>query len=133
MPFLQTAGPVTIFASSAGSTSSVGSWYQVHPTLGRLGIQVIGVASSAGATMGTTVFIDVSNSTAYASSSHALTFGLTNSTTDFVSDFAGLPTTFERAWQFIRANMNSLTTSTAGAAGSPSVSVIVNAGYVASL
>ena len=133
MPFIQTAGPVTLFASSAGSTSATGSWYQVHPTLGRLGIQVIGVASSAGATMGTTVFIDVTNSTAYASTAHALTFALTNSTTDFVSDFSGLPTTFERAWNFIRANMNSLTTSTAGSAGSPAVSVILNAGSVGSI
>ena len=133
MPFLQTAGPVTILASSAGSTSSVGSWYQIHPAMGRIGVQVIGVASSAGATMGTTVYIEVSNSTAYASSAKALTFNLTNSTTDYVSDFSGLPTTHERAWQFIRANMNSLTTSTAGSAGSPSVTVILNAGYVASL
>jgi hypothetical protein len=130
MAVIQTAGATQIFSVTAGSTTETGDWFQVDQRFGNLVYQVILSASSAGATAGTTVTIEVSNSTAVAVATAAQTFGLT-CTTDTVSDGGTFATSMDGAWKLIRANMTSLTTSTAGSAGSPSVTVSVGAGRVA--
>lgn len=133
MPYIQTKGPTTILtvsgasSAAAGSTSSVGSWYQIHPSLKTLAIQSVLAVSSAGATAASTVFIEVTNSTAIgALATKMLTVALT-ATTDLVSDGGCASSSMAGPWNFIRANLNGLTTSTAGSSLAPTVTVIVNA------
>ena len=132
---IQTPGPVTIFTSTAGSTSKAGDWYRVHPSIGRLTWQATLNTSSAGATAGSTVYIEVSNTPTSETTgpvplaTKGQTIALAG-TTDAVSDGAVLASSMSGAWAWVRANMNSLTTSTAGTAGSPSVSVVMNAGMI---
>lgn len=130
MPVIQTAGATNIFTVTAGSTSETGDWYHVDQHFGNLVFQAILTASSAGATAATTVYIEASNSTAVPISTKIATLSLT-CTTDTVSDGAAMPSSLNGAWKLIRANLNSLTTSTAGSAGSPSVTVSAGAGRVA--
>ena len=118
-------GSNTILTSSAGSTAAVGDWYSVDG-LTELSFQAILTASSVGATAGTTVHIEVSNTTAIALATKGRTIGLT-CTTDTVSDGGSLVSSMVGTWRYIRANLASLTTSTAGSAGSPSVTVRVGA------
>ena len=122
MPSVNASG--IIFTSTAGSTAATGTWYSIPHDFGRPAIQVVLAASSAGATAGTTVTIEVSNTTAVAVATKAATISLT-CTTNTVSDGAGLPSSMVGGWRFIRAVLTSLTTSTAGSAGSPSVNVYV--------
>jgi hypothetical protein len=129
MAVIQTAGATQIFEVTAGSTAETGDWYEIDQHFGNLAYQVILSASSVGATAGTTVTIEVSNTTAVAVQTAAQTFALT-CTTDTVSDGGTFATSMDGAWRYIRANMTSLTTSTAGSAGSPSVTVTVSAGRV---
>ena len=129
--YIQTPGPTTLLASTAGSTQTVGSWFEVHPSITRLGFQVILQTASAGATAGTTVFIEATNSTSYpAMATKGQTFAPI-ATTDLVSDGGMMVSSMQGQWRFLRANMNSLTTSTAGSAGSPSVTVVVGAAIAA--
>jgi len=122
MPVLNGSG--IIFTSTAGSTAATGTWYSIPQGWGRPAVQAVLVASSVGATAGTTVTIEVSNTTAAAVATKLATIGLT-CTTDTVSDGAGLSSSMVGGWRFIRAVLTSLTTSTAGSAGSPSVNVYV--------
>lgn len=130
MPLIQTAGATQIFEATAGSTSETGEWYGIDQRFGNLVWQVVLSASSAGATAATTVTIEVSNTTAVAVATVAQTFGLT-CTTDTVSDGGTFATSMDGAWKYVRVNMTSLTTSTAGSAGSPAVTVTMSAGRVA--
>ena len=124
MPMLNGAAVIT--QSTAGTTIASGTWYQIPTNYGNPAWQAILAASSVGATAGSTVTIEVSNTTAIAISTIAQTIALT-CTTDTVSAGGTLyGTTMLAAWKFIRANIASLTTSTAGSAGSPSVRVIVS-------
>ena len=120
-------GSNTVLTTTAGSTVSTGSWYSIPPELSRLACQAVLAASSAGATAGTTVYIEVSNTTAIAAATRACTFAL-SCTTDTVSDGAVFSTTMNGAWKLVRARVASLTTSTAGSAGSPTVTVYIGAG-----
>lgn len=116
-----------ILDSTAGSTAATGDWYTVPAEYGDLTWQAVLVASSVGATAGSTITIQLSNSTAAAAVT-AQTIGLT-CTTDTVSNGGGLAgSTFQGAWKYVRAVLTSLTTSTAGSAGSPSVDVYAYAG-----
>ena len=126
MPYLQTGGPTVIFTSTAGTTSSAGSWYQVHPSINRLAFHVKQTTSSVGATAGSTTYIEVSNDGVTALATKGLTIGIT-ATTDTVSDGGTFASSMQAQWAYIRANLNSLTTSTAGSAGSPAVVVTVGA------
>lgn len=125
MPLLNLGGN-QILASTAGSTNATGDWYSVN-NLQRLTAQAILTASSAGATAATTVYIEASNTTQIAIATKIATFALT-CTTNTVSDGAAMPTSLLGAWKYVRAVLNSLTTSTAGSAGSPAVTVWVGAG-----
>jgi len=130
MANIQTAGATNIFTSTAGSTTVVGDWYHVDQHFGNLVFQAILTASSVGATAASSVSIEVSNSTAIAVATKARTFDLT-CTTDVVSGGGSLVSSMVGAWKLIRANLVSLTTSTAGSTGSPSVTVTVGAGRIA--
>lgn len=116
-------GPTLIFTSTAGSTAATGSWWRVHPAIGRIGIHVQLQTASAGATAGSTVAIEGSNSTAAGAMATKLQQFAMAGTTDNVNDGGGFTSSMDRAWQNIRVNMISLTSSTAGSAGSPSINV----------
>lgn len=126
MALLQT-GPTTILSATAGTTQVTGSWFQIHPGHTELTFQVRMDTSSVGATAASTVIIQVANSTAIAVAEPGQTFALT-ATTDIVSAGSALLSTMRGNWQYVRAFLQSLTTSTAGSAGVPTVSVIANAG-----
>lgn len=116
-----------IFASTAGSTAATGSWYTIPTEYGDLTWQAVLTASTVGATAGSTVTIQLSNTTAIAAVT-GQTIALT-CTTDTVSNGGGLAgTTMQGAWKYVRAVLTSLTTSTAGSAGSPAVTVYAYAG-----
>lgn len=126
MPSLQ-PGANLIFTSTAGSTAKFGEWYAVG-NLTELTVHAVLAASTVGATAGSTVSLEVSNtgSTAYPLATKGRTIALT-CTTDVVADGGSLQSSMVGAWKFVRVAMTSLTTSTAGSAGSPSVNVYVNA------
>ena len=121
-------GPNTIYTTTVGSTAGTGSWYRVPPWLTRLSVQFILNTSSAGATAGTTTHLEVSNDGVNALLTKGRTFD-TQGTTDLIVNGGSLQSSMDAAWGWVRAKVASLTTSTAGSTGSPSVSVIVNAGY----
>lgn len=121
-------GPNTIYTTTVGSTAGTGNWYRVPPWLGRLSFQVTLLTASAGATAGTTTHIEVSND----GSRPLLTKGRTidtQATTDAIVNGGALQSSMDAAWGWVRANVASLTTSTAGSAGSPSVTVVCNASF----
>jgi hypothetical protein len=116
-----------IFDSVAGATVATGDWYSIPAEYGDLTWQAVLYASSVGATAGSTVTMQLSNTTAVAAVT-AQTIALT-CTTDTVSNGGGLAgTTMQGAWKYARAVLTSLTTSTAGSAGSPNVEVFAYAG-----
>lgn len=112
---------------TAGTTVATGDWYTIPGNLGNFTCQAVLTASSVGATAASTVYIEVSNTTAIAAATRATTFAL-SCTTDVVSDGAVFSTSMQGAWKLVRARVASLTTSTAGSAGTPSVAVYVSAG-----
>lgn len=122
-------GATTIFSNTIATTSLAGSWYQINSNLARFAWQATLTASSAGATCGSTVVIEVSNDGVNPLATKAQTLALTNDTTDFKSDGAVLSSSMQGAWLYVRANVTSLTTSTAGSAGFPVVTVTAAAGY----
>lgn len=126
MPLL-TPG-TAILASTAGSTAATGSWYTIPPHHRDLSWQAVLTASSVGATAASTVTIQVSNTTSVAVTTSVQTMALT-CTTDTVTNGGTLfGSTLQGQWKYIRALLGSLTTSTAGSAGSPAVTVYVNVG-----
>jgi hypothetical protein len=133
MPLIQSPGPVTILtveakssnASTASSTSVAGSWYEISPRLDRLGFHVVQIPSSAGGTLNSTIYIEVSNDGLYPIATKAATFALAGST--WQSDGATLNTSMQGAWRYIRANANSVSTSTAASTGVGAINVTVNA------
>lgn len=121
MPVMYPGG--TILATTAGTTAATGDWHTIDARYGDLSWQAILTASSAGATAGSTVTIQVSNSTAVPATTSVHTIALT-CTTNTVSNGGVLAqTTMQGAWKYVRAVLGSLTTSTAGATGSPAVTV----------
>jgi hypothetical protein len=123
MPIINTSGTIL---SESGTTLAVGEWYAIPANFGNPSWQLILEASSAGATAGTTVYIEVANTNddAYAVRVHTMALTCTTDTVSTGGSLAG--STYDGAWRLIRANMNSLTTSTAGSAGSPSATVHVS-------
>lgn len=123
MAILNVSGTIL---SQSGTTLAVGDWYQFPPGHGNPTWQAVLEASSAGATAGTTIHIEVANSTAeYAVRVHTIALTCTTDTVSTGGSLAG--STYQGAWRMIRANMASMTTSTAGSAGSPTATVYVNA------
>lgn len=124
--FIQTGGPTLIYQNTAATTSQVGSWFSVASRLrASLSFQAVMTNSSAGATCSSTTWIEVSNDGIHPCATKALTLALTNTTTDYVSDGGAFSSSMNVAWSYVRANISSLTTSTAGSAGFPSVAVYV--------
>ena len=129
MAMLNTPGATAILSNTDGTTAVEGSWYEVNPRLRDLSFQAVLQASSAGATCGSTVVIEVSNDGTYPLATK-LTIALTNTTTTYVSDGGTFPSSMQCAWRYVRANVSSLTTSTAGSAGTPQVNVYASARLV---
>lgn len=127
MPMIHPGSVTTILQSTAESTTKTGDWYQIHPNASRIAWQAVLTVSSAGATAGSTVYVEVANTTAVAVATKASSFVIT-ATTDTVSDGGVFATTMLGAWKFMRVNMQSLSSSTAGSAGSPQLTVYVSAG-----
>lgn len=132
MPALLSPGPITILSllaassnTTAGTTSSAGSWYEISPRLDRLAFHLVQTPSSAGGTLNSTVYIEVSNDGVYPVATKAGTYALAGST--WQSDGGTLLSSMLGAWRFIRANANSISTSTAGSAGVGTLTVTVNA------
>lgn len=129
MPLIQAPGPTTIAtftqnsSATTGTTSSAGSWYEISPRLDRPGIQVTQLVSSAGATLNSTIYIEVSNDGVYPVATKVQTFALAGTTQQI--DGATFATSMTGSWRYIRANANSISTST-GNAGSGSITVSVN-------
>ena len=121
-------GPNTLYATSAGSTEGTGDWFRIPPWMDRLSFQVTLVTASAGATAGTTTHIEVSNDGTIPLGTKGRTVD-TQATTDTISNGGSLVSSMQCQWGWVRAKVASLTTSTAGSAGSPAVTVTCNAGY----
>lgn len=123
-------GLTNLLSSTLGSTAGTGGWFRLHPTLGNPTFQVVQTGSSVGATAASTTIIEVSNvpDTGQVPIAARLTIALSG-TTDVVSDGGALPSSINGDWGFVRARLLSLTTSTAGSTGSPSVAVWMNCGY----
>lgn len=129
--YIQTPGPTTIFSNTIATTSLAGSWYTIHSKLRNLTFEVKQTTSSAGATASSTTYIEISNDGVTPLATKGQTIALIAST-DAVADGGVLSSSMQGQWGYIRANVNSLTTSTAGSVGFPVVTVIVNAGTAGS-
>tara|TARA_R110000868_G_scaffold27637_2_gene104554 strand:+ start:311 stop:745 length:435 start_codon:yes stop_codon:yes gene_type:complete len=138
--FIQTAGPTLILSatgkssaySTAGTTVLVGDWYRIHPKLGRPYITCRLSGSSAVSTATATVNIEGSNDGITAASTPLYTFSGITLTTDIVVLGGSLPTTLGGTPGYVRANLTSLTTTTAGSTANLSNNVAVhwNSGYL---
>jgi hypothetical protein len=145
MPFIQTQGPTVILtatqrtSSVAGSTTHTGSWYTIHPSLGRFFITAKLTGSSVGSTATADVYLDVSNDGSIACSTPVLTFvGMT--TTDTSTNYQNLgtaiPTSLQAHYGYIRARISTFTSGTLLSSASPTptvagnVVVTLNSGYV---
>lgn len=114
-----------------GSTVATGEWYQIPTNCDRLTFEAILQASSVGATCASTVIFQVSNSTL--ATSNGAQAGRTvalSATTDLICGGGTLVSSMVGQWKYVRAVVNSLTTSTAGSAGTPAVRAIVGIGKV---
>ena len=122
MPVINVSGTIL---DQSGTTAATGSWYSIPANYGNPSWQAVLTASSVGATAGCTVYIEVANSTAaYAVRVHTMALTCTTDTVSTGGTLVG--STYEGAWRLIRAVMNSMTTSTAGSAGSPDTVVHVS-------
>lgn len=107
------------------STAATGDWYAIDSRYSELTWHAVLFASSVGATAASTVTIQLANTTAAPASTAAQVIALT-CTTDTVGGGGTLAgSTLQGAWKYIRA-LSSLTTSTAGSAGTPNVEVYAN-------
>jgi len=123
-------GVTTLLESTAGTTATTGNWYRVDENVVRAGLafQAVLTASSVGATATSSVGIEVSNDGVYPlSTAPALSISLTNTSTTYISNGGCLATSLAGAFYYVRANLVSLTSSTAGSTGSPAVTVTCGA------
>src|SRR3972149_2148226 len=123
-------GVTTLLESTAGTTATTGNWYRVDENVVRAGLafQAVLTASSVGATATSSVGIEVSNDGVYPlSTAPALSISLTNTSTTYISNGGCLATSLAGAFYYVRANLVSLTSSTAGATGGPAVTVTCGA------
>ena len=139
MPHIHTPGPTVILSATGkssayatgGSTVLVGDWYKVHPSLGRPYFTCKLTGTSAGSTATATVSIQGSNDGTNAPSTDIYTFsGITLTTNTVV--LGGTPASTAGGGghpAYIRANLTSLTTSTAGSTAAQSANVVVIASY----
>jgi hypothetical protein len=108
---IQAGGAQTILASSS---TGAGNWYRVHPQIRNITFQAIGL--SAGATIGSTVLIQASNDGINPVATTLATLSLNSSTTEASDGF-----TLDAHWEYVRAQINSLTTGTLSVLASPQI------------
>lgn len=125
---IQGPGIYNLFTSTAGALVSVGAWKRVHPDVTRMAFGITLAVSSVGATAGSSGVIEVSHDGITAVKTPAQSFQISG-TTDLVADGGAYASSMNGAWPYIRFNMQSLTASTAGSAGSPAVTVNVTPGF----
>lgn len=109
---LYSPGPQTIFSSSS---TGAGNWYRLHPQVRNVTFQCLQVGSSVGVTVGSTVYIEVSNDGVNALATKPITVAFNGASPQ--SDGA----TLDAHYEYVRANLNSSTTGT--------VSVIASAQF----
>lgn len=111
MAFNINTTPVKIMGSTGTTSTGAGNWYRVHPNRGPLSIQVTHSGASVGATVQSTVYIQVSNDgvnpllTTAGTSVDALATIVTNGGSPQSQGF-----TMNGGWEYIRAFINSLST-----------------------
>lgn len=106
---LHSPGGQSILTSSSTAT---GDWYRVNPKLGKLTFQVVHTGTSVGATVGSTVVIEVSNDGVNALGTEAGTVALSGDSPK--SDGFAL----DAHWEYVRAKIQSVAATSAGSAGS---------------
>lgn len=94
-------GPQTIFSSSS---TGAGSWYRLHPAVRNVTFQCLQAGSSVGVTVGSTVYIEVSNDGVNALATKPATIAF-NGASPQSDGF-----TMDAHYEYVRANLNSLTT-----------------------
>ena len=94
-------GPQTIFSSSA---LGAGSWYRLHPQVRNVTFQALHTGSSVGVTVGSTIYIEVSNDGVNALATKPITVAFNAASPQ--SDGA----TMDAHYEYVRANLNSATT-----------------------
>ena len=138
MAYLHLGGVTTLVSVSGktsdaggpGSTATAGDWFQVHP---KINVKDIGftcklTGSSAVSTATATVSIEASNDGTNAASTDLLTFSGITLTTNTVVLSGTIMSSFAGHYGYIRANVTSLTTSTAGSTSMNAPLVVVAAG-----
>lgn len=98
--YIQSGGAQTILNSSS---SGPGAWFRVHPKIRNITVQAIGIA--AGASIGSTVEIHASNDGVNQVATILGNITLNSSSTSASDGF-----TIDAHWDYIRAQVNSLTT-----------------------
>ncbi len=107
-------GPQTILNSS--STGS-GSWYRLHPSVRNVTFQALQPGSSVGVTVGSTIYVEVSNDGVNALATKAGTIAF-NGASPQSDGF-----TMDAHFEYVRATINSVTTT------SSAISVIASAQF----
>jgi len=109
--YLQAGGNQSILNSSS---SGAGSWYRVHPQVRNITFQANAIG--VGATIGSTIIIQGSNDGVNPIATTLATISL-NSATNTASDGFSL----DAHWEYVRAQVNSLTTGMATVYASPQI------------
>jgi hypothetical protein len=128
MSIIDASGPKVLLQSTAGTTLTVGSWFTVNPNVSNYSFQVVLTGSSDVSTATASVSIQASNDGVNPLPETIRTFATLSLTTNTVTTGGSCTgSSMAGPWGYIRANLTSLTTSTAGSAGSPRVVVYCNA------
>lgn len=118
MYLINNAGPVTIFSAEAAAT---GNWYRVHPKLSNLTFQATQTGASVGTTMSSSLVIQASDDGVNALDTALGTITWSSQATPNSDGF-----TINAAWNYVRAKLNSISTSTSST-NANSVAVVVGA------
>lgn len=108
---IQAGGHQTILASSS---TGPGEWYRLHPQIRNVTFQAI--ATGASATIGSTVEIHVSNDGINKVATLLGTISLNSTSTSASDGF-----TMDAHWEYVRAQVNSLTTGSMTVLASPQI------------
>lgn len=124
---LLTATGKTSAYSVGGSTTIASDWWRVDPQIGNYFFTCKLTGTSAGTTATATVQIEASNDAVNAASTALLVWSGITLTTDTVVLGSPVPSSLNAAWPYIRANVTSLTTSTAGSTAAAAANIVVQA------
>ncbi|MHB0965512.1 MAG: hypothetical protein ACYC36_03570 [Bellilinea sp.] len=125
MPLIQSPGPTAIL-NITSTTTGPGSWYRVdNKKLSDLTFQGLHVGTSDGVTVQSTIYIEGSNDGVNAIATKLATFAFNGTTPQ--SEGATMLSTMKGAWEYIRANVNSASSSTSVSTGY-NIQVMVGAG-----